>query len=101
MKTFDLDQAATFLKMAPEVLRRKAHKGEIPGAKPGRRWCFHEDDLAHYLRSFYATPAKSPWGVVQSDRRTTWHSTKEETSGGSASVNKEKEYSTLLGLPIK
>ena len=99
MKTLDLKEAAEFLKMTPEGLRRKAAKGEIPGAKPGKRWCFREDDLAEYLRSFYATPAKTSWGV--SDRRKTWHSTKEVTSGGLALATKEIEYRKVVGLPIK
>jgi len=34
MKTLDILDAADFLKMHPEVLRRKAHNGTIPGRKP-------------------------------------------------------------------
>jgi len=52
-KTLDLKQAAEFLKISPEVLRRKAAKGEVPGAKPGKCWCFYLEDLVGYLRSFY------------------------------------------------
>ncbi len=37
MQIFDLEQAADFLKMNPEVLRRKAKLGEIPGRKAGVR----------------------------------------------------------------
>ena len=101
MKTLDLKEAAAFLKMTPEGLRRKVASGIIPGAKPGRCWCFREDDLAEYLRSLYATPAKTSWGVVGIERRTTWHSTKEEISGGSPLVTKECEYRKALGLPTK
>lgn len=52
-KTFDLKEAAEFLKMSPEVLRRKVAKGEVPGAKPGKCWCFYVEDLVEYLRSLY------------------------------------------------
>jgi excisionase family DNA binding protein len=58
VRTLDLTEAADFLKMTREGLRRKAARGEIPGGKPGKRWCFREDDLAEYLRSLYPTPAK-------------------------------------------
>ena len=38
MQTLDLHQAAAFLKIHKETLRRKAASGEIPGAKPGKSW---------------------------------------------------------------
>jgi len=47
--------------MNPETLRRKAANGDIPGPKPGKGWCFREDDLAEYLRSLYARDAKVSW----------------------------------------
>ena len=76
MKTLDLKEAALFLKMTPEGLRRKVANGEIPGAKPGKRWCFCEEDLVGYLKSLYATPAKTSWGVVDANwRNNIWHST--------------------------
>lgn len=102
MKTLDLQEAAAFLKMTAEGLRVKVKRGEIPGAKPGKRWCFREDDLAEYLRSHYSTPAKEPQGVLETIRRnTTWHSAKEVKSGGSGSVMLEIEYSKALGLVTK
>src|SRR3990167_2428766 len=101
MKTFDLQEAAAFLKMTCEGLRRKVVRGEVPGAKPGKRWCFREDDLAEYLRSLYPTPAKASWGVLEIDRRTTWHSTKEAIRGGSPLATVEKEYNKALGLATK
>lgn len=101
MRTLDLKEAAAFLKMTPEGLRRKVANGEIPGAKPGKRWCFREDDLAEYLRSLYSSTAKASWGVVGTERRTTWHSTKEEIFGGSSLATVEKEYSKLLAPRTK
>src|SRR5579864_8621234 len=99
MKTLNLQEAAEFLKMSPEGVRRKAVKGEIPGAKPGKCWCFPEDDLAEYLRSLYANTAETSQGVP--NRRTLWHSTKEVITGGLRLPTKDLEYKKALGLPIK
>jgi excisionase family DNA binding protein len=101
VKTLSLNEAALLLKMSPEVLRRKAATGEIPAAKPSKRWCFCEEDLVRYVRSLYATPVKSPWGVVETKKETTWHSTKEVIRGGSPLPEKVREYNDLLGLPAK
>ena len=99
MKTYDLKEAANLLKMSPEGLRRKLVNGELSAAKPGKRWCIREDDIAEYLQSHYSNRAKSPWGVVESERRTTWHSTKEVIRGGSQLPAKDLAYKNLLGLP--
>lgn len=99
MKTLTLEEAANLLKMTPEGLRIKAKKGEIPGAKPGKCWIFREDDLAEYIRSLYPSSAKALQGVIESNRRKTWHSTKEVVRGGSQLPAKELAYKNLLGLP--
>lgn len=99
IRTLDLQEAASFLKMTPSALRRKAANGEVPGAKPGKCWCFREDDLAEYLRSLYASPAKVSWG--DHDRRSLCHSTNETMFGGLTSATKEKEYENQLGLQTK
>ncbi len=98
MKTLDLKEAAAFLKMTPEGLRRKVISGEVPGAKPGKCWCFREDDLADYLRSLYANVAKKSQGVIANDRRKIWHCTKEKIFGGLILTTVEKEYNEVLGL---
>jgi hypothetical protein len=54
METLDLEQAASFLKLHPEELRRRAKAGTVPAAKVGKRWVFVQSDLADYLRTFYA-----------------------------------------------
>ena len=38
MNTLDLNEAVSFLKMNPEVLRRKARAGQVPGRKAGKCW---------------------------------------------------------------
>ena len=54
METWNLEQAAKFLKLHPEELRRRAKAGFVPSAKVGKCWVFIPDDLASYLRSLYA-----------------------------------------------
>jgi len=51
METLDLKQAASFLKLHPEEVRRRAKAGLVPGAKLGKRWGFIMEDLADYVRS--------------------------------------------------
>jgi excisionase family DNA binding protein len=101
MRVLTLTEAAVFLHMTSDGLRKKVIKGEIPGAKIGKRWCFLENDLVECIRSSYPNAAKTSWGVTQTNRRTLWHSTKEAISGGSQLVIKEREYKKLLGLPAK
>lgn len=59
MKTLDLTEAAAFLHMHPETLRRRAVSGSIPGARPSKAWVFLQEDLADWLRSQYADPARA------------------------------------------
>ncbi|TAK87721.1 MAG: DNA-binding protein [Betaproteobacteria bacterium] len=59
MRTLALVEAAQFLKMHPESVRRRARMGQLPGAKAGKRWVFIEADLADYLRSLYALPRQA------------------------------------------
>jgi excisionase family DNA binding protein len=54
--TLTLKEAADFLNMSPEALRRMAKAGEIPGAKIGKSWVFYLPDLVAYIRSRYASP---------------------------------------------
>jgi excisionase family DNA binding protein len=58
MKTFDILEAADFLKMHPQTLRKRAAAREIPSAKPGKHWVFIDTDLAEWLRSQYHATAK-------------------------------------------
>ena len=52
-RTFDLQQAADFLQISKEELRRRAKRGAVQGAKPGKCWAFLEEDLVAYFRSLY------------------------------------------------
>src|SRR5437868_12477791 len=50
MKTYDIDEAAEFLKVDRETARDLATVGELPGAKVGRAWVFLETDLIEFLK---------------------------------------------------
>jgi|SRR6185436_6493744 hypothetical protein len=98
MRTLELKAAAAFLHIHPITLLRKAQAGEVPGAKPGKRWVFLEIDLAEYLRANYRRQASSdsdepverrPWLSI--DRKT-------RRAGTSTSQSKDDEYVKALGL---
>jgi len=100
MKTLDLAQAAAFLNMHPEELRRRAKLGRIPGAKVGRAWVFLELDLADYLRSLYASPRQALQVTLRKEMEC--HFANAAVSGGSTSLLQTgSEYAALLGLPTK
>ena len=52
MSLLTVKEAAQFLNLNEEVLRRKAKAGDIPGRKTGV-WLFYEPDLVAWLRGGY------------------------------------------------
>lgn len=50
MKTYDVNEAADFLKVDRSTAMNLAVDGTLPGAKVGRAWVFIEDELVNYLR---------------------------------------------------
>ena len=50
MKTYDINEAADFLKVDRTTALERPASGEVPGAKIGRAWVFLESDLVEYLR---------------------------------------------------
>ena len=96
-RTFNLREAADFLKMHWQTLRRKAKAGIIPGAKVAKEWVFVEDDLVNYVRSLYPQPRQVPQCATLEKPKC--HSTNAATSGGSASrTPTARKYEELLGL---
>jgi len=96
MQTMTLIEAAGFLKMHPEELRRRTKRGIIPGAKAGRAWVFIDEDLAEWLRSQYV---RSVRGLQLRKEVGLCRSTSANQSGGSmSSLQQENEYAALLGL---
>lgn len=59
--TFNLIEAAAFLKLNPQILRRKVKAGLIPAAKIGKSWVFIEQDIANFVRSMYM----ASWQALQ------------------------------------
>ena len=99
METFDLKQAAKFLKMHPVTVQAKARAGEIPASKPGKCWAFIKDDLVSYLRSLYSPK----WRTLEGDTKENLlcHSTSVRTHpiGGFVLPTKANEYRKALALP--
>lgn len=54
-----LEEAAEYLRMNPEVLRRHAKKGEIPGKQIGRVWKFSKNLLQKYIEEGYNGPVNT------------------------------------------
>jgi excisionase family DNA binding protein len=100
MNTLDLNEAARFLKMHPQTVRRLAKAGVLPGAKPGKLWCFLEADLADYLRSLYGSSRQVSQGSTK--EATLWHFSSERsrvTGGCDSRPPTASRYANLLGLP--
>lgn len=50
VKTYDVSEAADFLKVDRSTALELANSGLLPGAKVGRAWVFMEEELVNYLR---------------------------------------------------
>jgi hypothetical protein len=101
MHTLSLVEAAQFLKMHPEEVRRRAKAGKIPGAKAGRAWVFIDIDLAEWLRSLYAVPRQALQVALRKEIDPC-HSINAVTPGGSMlSYSMANEYADLLELNQK
>jgi hypothetical protein len=100
MKTLGLHEAAAYLHVHHEELRRRAKAGIIPGAKVGRAWVFLELDLADYVRSLYSQPRQALQVTLRKEMEC--HFANAVVSGGSTlSLPMASEYGALLGLPTK
>jgi len=95
MNTLDLKEAAAFLKMHPEEVRRRAKCGLLPGAKPGKLWIFIEDDLVAYVRARYASPRQA-LQVTPKKEQALCHSTNAEVRGGSTSPRQRESALDVL-----
>ena len=96
MRTLALVEAADFLKMHPEEVRRRARSGQLPGAKAGKRWVFLDVDHAEYLRSLYAAPRQALRVTLRKEINEC-HSTNAVTRGGLMSPRRAaKELDALL-----
>jgi len=98
-KTLNVLEAAKFLKMHPETLRRQALAGEIPSAKPGKSWVFLEADLADWLRSQYRNRRQASQG--EGGNSCHLNDVVRKVSGGlDLAPPVESAYAKALRLPI-
>ena len=101
MNTLDLNEAASFLKMNPEVLRRKAKAKEVPSRKAGKRWIFIKEHLADWVSRRYPEPGRELQVVDEFKQQEgkQCQSTSEKKRGGFSSPHRtDAEYNRLLGL---
>lgn len=101
MNTLDLHEAADFLKMNPEVLRRKARAGQVPGRKAGKCWIFVKEHLADWVSGRYSEPRRGLQVIdkLEQEGKPTCQSTSEKKRGGFNSPHQtDAEYNKLLGL---
>ena len=98
-KTLNLQQAADFLRLNKETLRRHVIQRKIPGAKVANQWIFLEADLVEYLRSLYSSGVASQGVIIRSNKQ--WHYKSEVKSGGFASATMAEGYNEALGLTTK
>ena len=95
-QTLDLYEAADFLKMHWQTLRGKAVKGEIPAAKPAKKWVFLLEDLVSYLRSNYSQ-SRLGLQVQNGGNSLCCISDQIQSSGGASSPHQtDSEYKNLL-----
>jgi excisionase family DNA binding protein len=103
MKTLDLNEAATLLKVNPESLRRIAKRGDIPAKKVGKKWIFIESALEDWINESY-TNSRQLSQVNNVEVHSLWqhqvrksHSLSTETGRGiPTSHSKVREYVKVL-----
>jgi hypothetical protein len=106
MVSFDLIEAAAFLKIHCESLRRLAVNGEVPARKVGKRWVFIREHLADYVSGRYIQSREGLRvidGGKTMEQQTSWQSTnkktvKATTGTSTSSIQMDSEYASLLGL---
>ena len=98
MNTLNLIEAASFLRMNPQVLRRKASDGIIPGRKTGKCWLFIEDHLADWVSGRYADPAKKLLVDDAAEEKQCQSTSVVKRGTSSLRTTTETEYNNLLIL---
>lgn len=104
MQTLDLSTAAAFLKMNPEVLRRQAKAGRVPGRKTGKSWVFVQEHLADWVSGRYPDNGQSLQVIdtQQTEAIQLCQSTNAKIfTGYNSQTQAAKEYNVLLGLKTK
>lgn len=105
MKSISLEEAAIFLDMNAEVLRRKAKSGIIPGNKPGKKWRFIEEHLADWISGRYPETGRElrviDGGKLKTEENQcpSNHAVKTKFTGYTSLHQLESEYDKQLGQP--
>lgn len=99
MTTLNLHQAAHHLKIHAGTLQKRAHAGQIPGAKIGRAWVFLETDLNEYIRQQYNKASKQE--VIHTGENICYLNVKTQKTGITSSPSMDKQYTDLLGQTTK
>jgi excisionase family DNA binding protein len=95
MNTFNLKEAAAFLKMHAETLRKRVKAGKFPAAKFGKSYVFLEEDLAAAVRCKYSLTSISV--ITQQKGISLWPFLGADKSGGLTSrYTAESELDNLL-----
>ncbi len=92
MTTLNLKQAAAYLNMHHVTLLRKAQQGEVPAAKPAKRWVFILQDLQSYLRGLYRYHNTSNNNAIE------MKSNCNSLQQPSITLKNKKAYYQLLGI---
>lgn len=96
MVSFDLIEAAAFLKMNAEVLRRKAKRGDVPASRVGKRWVFIREHLADYVSGRYTQHGRE-LRVIDGDKKQCQSTNAANIGLFSSSHQTDDEYKKLLG----
>jgi Helix-turn-helix domain len=95
-ESFSLEQAADFLNMSAEHLRRETKAGNIPGLKPEKEWLFIQEDLVKYIRSQHSEHWQISY-ATDSNEEESIKCVKEKISGTQISQRQmANEYEYLL-----
>jgi excisionase family DNA binding protein len=62
-------EAADYLRLGPDTLKRKARAGEVPAAKTGRKWLFRKAELDAWLARGGVLPERlvNQWLIESSE----------------------------------
>lgn len=103
MQALGLIEAADFLLMNAEVLRRKANRGDVPGRKAGKKWVFIKEHLADWVSGRYPDRGQTlrviDGGLTTTGVIETCQFTDAKIRGGfKLPQQTASEYNALLGL---
>lgn len=82
LRTLTLEEAAAFLHVHSVTLLRMAQAGQVPAAKPGKRWVFIDVDLADWLRAKYALRASGSGNANERKQKCHFSDAKTPRHGG-------------------